>query len=110
MTTQQQEDLRKLVRRDLAVVMIGVPVALWMAAIWIAGRMSFISTKTAATVLVVVGAVVCLGCIGWWLSGPKQWRRDRYLVLVPVCLAAPWAVFGLYDLGASTVAIILSSA
>ncbi|HET6848656.1 MAG TPA: hypothetical protein VFH74_07345 [Gaiellales bacterium] len=110
MTTQQQDDLRKLVRRDLAVVLVGVPVAVWLGAIWAAGRLGYISSKTSATVSVLIGTVLCVACIGWWAAGPKQWRRDRYMVLVPVCLGAPWALLGLYDLGASVVAVILSSA
>jgi hypothetical protein len=110
MTTQQQEDLRKLVRRDLAVVLVGVPVAVWLGAIWAAGRLGFISSTTSATATVALGTILCVGCIGWWAAGPSQWRRDRYMVLVPVCLGAPWALLGLYDLGASIVAVILSSA
>jgi hypothetical protein len=108
--TQSSDDLRRLVRRDLAVTAVGVVVSIWLGALWAAGRLGYISGRTAASVSVGIAAVICIGCLVWWASGPPQWRRDRYLVLVPVFLAAPWAVVGLHDLGASAVAVMLSSA
>jgi hypothetical protein len=108
--TDSSSDLRRLVRRDLAVTLIGALLAVWLAGVWAAGRFGFVSTRTAATVVVALATVLCVGCLGWWAAGPRQWLRERYLVLIPVFLGAPWAVLGLHDLGASTIAVMLSSA
>jgi hypothetical protein len=104
------DDLRRLVRRDVAVFFCGVLVAIWTASIWAAGRLGFISITTASRVVVGVALALCVICLGWWASGPREWLRDRYLVLVPVFLSAPWLVLGLHDLGASFLAVMLSSA
>jgi hypothetical protein len=107
---ESTSDLQRLVRRDLGVFLAGSVVAVWLGGLLVAGRAGFVSRDTAATIMVGVGAVVCGGCLVWWALGPRRWLRDRYLVLVPVALAAPSVVVGLHDLGASFVAVVLSSA
>ena len=104
------EELRKLVRRDVVVLVVGSLVAIWLAGVVLLGQLGVIESKTAATIVVAVSAVLCFGCLLWWASGPRQWMRDRYLVLVPMFIAAPSAALALYDLGAPFVANVFSAA
>ena len=104
------EQLRTLVRRDVAVFLVGSALAVWAGALIVVGRLGLVSESTAASVALPCAIAICTGCLFWWASGPRRWLRDRYLVLVPVCLAAPSVGIALYDLGASTVAVMISSA
>jgi hypothetical protein len=54
--------------------------------------------------------VICIGCIFWWMAGPRVMWRDRYFVLIPLFLAAGPGLYALHDLGAGLVAVALSSA
>jgi hypothetical protein len=103
-------DLRKLVRRDVTVAAVGSVVAIWVASIMLVGHFGMIDKRTAATAVVAISAVLCFGCLLWWASGPRQYLRDRYLVLVPVFLVAPSTALALYDLGAGFAAIAISAA
>jgi len=104
------EELRKLVRRDVVVLVVGSLVAIWLAGIVLLGHLGVIESKTAATIVVAVSAVLGFACLRWWATGPRQWMRDRYLVLVPMFIAAPAAALALYDLGSPFVAILFSAA
>ncbi len=108
--TETPEQLRTLVRRDLAVLIGGGAIAIWLCGLLVAGKLGLLSEDTSSTIVVAAASVVCLGCLGWWAAGPRRWLRDRYLVLVPVCLAGPTAAIALYDLGASVFAVVISSA
>jgi hypothetical protein len=108
--TEAPQELRTLVRRDVAVFAAGSVLAVWVAGILVAGHLGLVATRTAATVVVAVGGPLCVGCLWWWASGPRRWLRDRYLVLVPALLAGPSTALALYDLGASVVAVMISSA
>ncbi|MGN6377875.1 MAG: hypothetical protein ACTHNU_02890 [Gaiellales bacterium] len=106
----QQEDLRKLVRRDLMVAGGGSVIAIWTWAVVAAARFGWISRITAGRVAVVVGVVVGVGSLWWWASGPSSLMRDRLLVLTPVFLVAAPALIGVHYLGGGIVVAILSAA
>ncbi len=91
-------------------MMAGSLLAIWLAGLELVGHVGLISVDVAATVAVAGSALLCFGCLIWWASGPRQWLRERYLVLVPVFIAAPAAVLALYDLGAPFAAVVLSAA
>jgi hypothetical protein len=103
-------ELRKLVRRDVTVMVAGGLVAIWLAGIELVGHFGLIDERSAATAVVAIGAVLCFGCFVWWASGPREYLRDRYLVLVPVFVAAPSVALAMYDLGAGVVAAAMSAA
>ena len=104
------EELRKLVRRDVVVLAVGSLIGIWLAGVELAGHFGLIDGKKTATIVVAVSAVLCSVCLVWWAIGPRQWMRDRYLVLVPIFVVAPSAALALYDLGSPFVAIMFSAA
>ena len=104
------EELRRLVRRDLWIAGGGSLVAIWTTSLILAAHMGFISHLTADRVVAAVSIVVCLGSIFWWAAGPREMRRDRYFVLIPLLLAAGPGIYAIHDLGATLVAVALSSA
>jgi hypothetical protein len=104
------EELRRLVRRDLWVAGGGSLIAVWTSSLLLAAHMGFISHLTADRVVASVSIVVCLGSIFWWAAGPREMRRDRYFVLIPLLLAAGPGIYAIHDLGAGLVAVALSSA
>jgi hypothetical protein len=103
-------ELRKLVRRDVTVAAVGSVVAIWVASIVLVGHFGLIDETSAATAVVAISTVLCFGCLFWWAAGPRQYLRDRYLVLVPIFLVAPSTALALYDLGAGPFAIAISAA
>ncbi len=109
MTTEQTE-LRKLVRRDLAVAGGGSLVAIWLLAVLTLGKFGVISQLTAYRVVVAVSAVVAGGCLYSWVAGPRSMLRERYFVLVPAFLVAGPALYSAYQLGGGAGAVIVSSA
>ena len=84
------EELRRLVRRDLWIAGGGSLVAIWTTSLILAAHMGFISHLTADRVVAAVSIVVCLGSIFWWAAGP--------------------GIYAIHDLGATLVAVALSSA
>ena len=108
--SDQSDRLRTLVRRDLAVLLVGGVLAIWLAAVMLVARAGLVGERRAATITVAVGSVIIGGCLVWWAAGPRRWLRDRYLVLVPVFLAAPSVALALYDLGAGFAALTVSAA
>ena len=106
----QQTELRKLVRRDLAVAGGGSLIAIWTWAVIAAAHFGWLSRITAGRVAVIIGILICVGSLWWWASGPRSLLRDRYLVLAPVFLVAGPALVGVHDLGGGLVTAILSGA
>jgi hypothetical protein len=106
----QQEDLRKLVRRDLIIAGGGSLIAIWTWAVIVAARLGFLSRITAGRVTVAAGVVVGVGCLWWWASGPRSLLRDRYLVLAPLFIIAGPALIGIHYLGGGFVTAIISGA
>jgi len=107
---QAPEELRKLVRRDVTVLSVGSLVAIWLAGVELVGHLGLVDSKKPATIVVAGSAVLCSVCLVWWASGPRRWMRDRYMVLIPVFIVAPFAALALYDLGSPFVAILFSAA
>jgi hypothetical protein len=108
--TLPPDQLRRLVRRDVTVAGVGAFVAIAAAAFLVAGRLGFVSTLTAGRVAVAAAAVVGAICFWWWAAGPREYMRDRLLVLTPVFLIAGPGLVGVYDLGGGVAVGILSGA
>jgi hypothetical protein len=108
--TLPPDQLRRLVRGDVAVAAGGSFLAIAAAAFLFAGRLGVISTLTAARLAVAVAAVVGAGCFWRWASGPREYMRDRIIVLTPVFLIAGPALVGVHDLGGGVAVGILSGA
>lgn len=108
--TLTQEELRRLVRRDLVVAGVGSLIAIWSMALLLAAHIDFVSDITAYRVVSAVAIVVGLGSVYWWAAGPRDMLRDRYFVLIPLLLVAGPGIYSLHELGAGLVAVALSSA
>jgi hypothetical protein len=106
----QQAELRKLVRRDLAVAGGGSLIAIWTWAVIAASHFGWLSRIAAGRVAVIIGILICVGSLWWWASGPRSLLRDRFLVLAPVFLVAGPALVGVHYLGGGLVTAILSGA
>ena len=104
----QQSDVRKLVRRDLAVSGGGSVVAIWLLAVLALAGFNLVSHLTAYRVVTGLSALIAAGCLYWWAAGSML--RDRYFVLLPVFLVAGPALYSTYQLGGGIAAVILSSA
>jgi hypothetical protein len=105
-----QQELRRLVYRDLIVASAGSMAAIWSSALLLAARLDFVSDLTADRVVAAVSIVVALASIFWWAAGPREMRRDRYFVLAPLLLAAGPGIYAIHDLGAGLIAVALSGA
>ena len=68
------------------------------------------SETAAATVVVVLAAVIGAACFFRFGSGPRELWRDRLIVLAPVFLVAAPAIVAVHDLGGGPVVAILSGA
>src|SRR5919201_206211 len=108
--TLSPDELRRLVRRDVAVAGGGSAVGLAAIAVLIASRLDIVSKLTGDRVAVGAAALVVAACLAAWVSGPRELRRDRYIVFVPVCVIALPALLALADLGAGLVVLTLSAA
>jgi predicted membrane-bound spermidine synthase len=108
--TLPPDQLRRLVRRDLTIAGVGAFVAIAAAAFLVAGRLGIISTLTAGRIAVAAAAVVGVVCFWWWAAGPREYLRDRLIVLTPVFLIAGPGLVGVHDLGGGVAVGILSGA
>jgi hypothetical protein len=108
--TLPPDQLRRLVRRDLMVAGGGALLALWALALVIAARIGVISELTAGRVVVATAAIVGAVCIWSWAAGPREYLRDRIIVLTPVFLIAGPALVGVHYLGGGLAVGILSGA
>jgi predicted membrane-bound spermidine synthase len=108
--TLPPDQLRRLVRRDLTIAGVGAFVAIAAAAFLVAGRLGIISTLTAGRIAVAAAAVVGVVCFWSWAAGPREYLRDRLIVLTPVFLIAGPGLVGVHDLGGGVAVGILSGA
>jgi hypothetical protein len=108
--TLPPDQLRRLVRGDVAIAAGGSFLAIAAAAFLVAGRLGIISTLTAGRLAVAIAAVVGAVCFWRWASGPREYLRDRIIVLTPVFLIAGPALIGVHDLGGGIAVGILSGA
>ena len=108
--TLPPEQLRRLVRRDLMVAGVGAFLAIASAAFLVAGRLGFMSEVNAGRIAVALAAIVGVVCFYWWAAGPRQYMRDRIIVLTPVFLIAGPGLVGVSDLGGGVAVGILSGA
>ena len=103
-------ELSELVRRDVRVFAVGSVLALAALGLIGLGSGGVVDARTAAAWAVVLGMLVAVGSVGWWLGGPRELRRERYMVLTPASLAALPVLAGLHRLGGGVAAIVLSAA
>ncbi|HXD69294.1 MAG TPA: hypothetical protein VN615_05500 [Gaiellales bacterium] len=108
--TLPPEQLRRLVRRDLYVAGGGAFAAIAALAFLVAGRLGIISEVTAGRIAVVLAVVVGVVCFSWWAVGPREYMRDRIIVLTPVFLIAGPGLVGVSDLGGGVAVAVLSGA
>jgi len=108
--TLPPEQLRRLVRRDLYVAGGGAFAAVAALAFLVAGRLGVISELTAGRIAVVLAVVVGVVCFYWWAAGPREYMRDRIIVLTPVFLIAGPGLVGVSDLGGGVAVAVLSGA
>ena len=108
--TLPPEQLRRLVRRDLYVAGGGAFAAIAALAFLVAGRLGIISELTAGRIAVALAVVVGVVCFYWWAAGPRQYMRDRIIVLTPVFLIAGPGLGGVSDLGGGVAVALLSGA
>ena len=108
--TLPPEQLRRLVRRDLYVAGGGAFAAIAALAFLVAGRLGIISELTAGRIAVALAVIVGVVCFYWWAAGPRQYMRDRIIVLTPVFLIAGPGLVGVSDLGGGVAVAILSGA
>jgi hypothetical protein len=103
-------DVSHLVKRDIKVFAGGSVAALLLFADLGLSAAGVVDKQWAAKLAVLVGALVGGGCVAWWLTGPRELRGARYIVLVPTSLVAGPVLIGLQQIGAGAAAVVLSSA
>jgi hypothetical protein len=108
--TLPPEQLRRLVRRDVILAGAGSLLAVWAVALIVAARVGLISELTSGRVVVVIAVVVGAACFWSWAAGPREYMRDRLIVLTPVFLIAGPALISVHDLGGGTAVGVLSGA
>ncbi len=91
-------ELSELVRRDVRVFAVGSVLALVALGLIGLGSAGVIDARTAAAWAVVIGMLVAVGSVAWWMAGPRELRRERYMVLTPASLAALPVLAGLHRL------------
>ncbi len=106
----QQDDLRKLVKRDVAIAAGGSVIAIWLYSLVAGVQIGAISKITAGRVEVAVGLLVSLLCVAWWAAGPTDMRRDRLFVLIPLFLIAGPMLIGVHNLGGGLIVAGISAA
>ena len=104
------DELRRLVRRDIAVAGGGAAIAIFALAMLAAGALGIISQLTADRLIIAAAAIVVAASLAAWVAGPRELRKQRYIVFIPVCLVALPALLALADLGAGLAVITLSGA
>jgi hypothetical protein len=108
--TLSPEELRRLVRRDLILAGAGLLLAIWSVGLLVVAHVGLISTLTSARVVVVTAVVVGVVCVWTWASGPREYLRDRVIVVTPVFFIAGPALIAVHQLGGGQVAAIISGA
>ena len=108
--TLPPEQLRRLVRRDLYVAGGGAFAAIAALAFLVCGRLGIIAVLNAGRIAVALAAIVGAVCFYWWAAGPREYMRDRIIVLTPVFLIAGPGLVGVSNLGGGIAVGILSGA
>jgi len=106
--TLTRDELALLARRDARVFVAGSVAALLTFVLLIMIKAGVVSTRHAASAIVVISAVAVPGCLSWWLIGPRELRSQRYLVLAPLGLISGPLIYSLSVLGAAGMALVLS--
>lgn len=108
--TLSPDEIRRLVRRDVAVTAAGVALALVALLALAATRLGYLSALNAGRVGVALTAIVAAACLYTWASGPPGLLRERAVVLSPLFLIAGPGLYGVHTLGGGLVATMLSGA
>jgi hypothetical protein len=103
-------DFARLARRDVQVFVGGTIVALVLLLALAVSRVLGSGERFIASLAVVIGMVVGAGALAWWLAGPRELRRARFMVLAPTSLCAGPVLLGFAMIGAGPFAIVISSA
>jgi hypothetical protein len=106
--TMTRDELAQLARRDARIFLAGSAGAALAFVFLILAKAGVLSTRHAASVIVVMSAIVVPGCLSWWLIGPRELRSQRYLVLAPLGLISGPLIYSLGELGAGGFALVLS--
>jgi hypothetical protein len=106
--TMTRDELARLARRDARIFIAGSAAALVTYLVLVLIKADVLSTRHAASVIVVISAIVVPGCLSWWLIGPRELRSQRYLVLAPLGLISGPLIYSLGELGAEGFALVLS--
>jgi hypothetical protein len=104
------DQMRRIVRRDVAVAGGGALAAIVAAVVMGLGLYGVLGVTDAARVAVVVTALLLAVCLFVWVSGPSELLRDRVIVLTPLFLVAGPGLVGVHRLGGGVAATMLSSA
>jgi hypothetical protein len=108
--TLPPDQLRRLVRRDLLIAGCGALLAIWSMSLVVVGHVGLLSQTTTARAEVATAAVVGVVCFWRWAAGPREYLRDRVIVLTPVFLIAGPGLIGVHELGGGLAVGILSGA
>jgi len=103
-------DLARLARRDVQVFVGGTIVALVLFLALALSHVLGSGQRFIASLAIVIGMVVGAGALAWWLAGPRELRRARFMVLAPTSLCAGPVLIGFASIGAGPFAIVISSA
>jgi hypothetical protein len=106
--TMTRDELARLARRDARIFIGGSAGALLTYLMLVLIKADVLSTRHAASLIVVISAVVVPVCLSWWLIGPRELRSQRYLVLAPLGLISGPLIYSLSALGAEGFALVLS--
>jgi hypothetical protein len=108
--TLSPEQLRKLVRRDLMLAAAGLLLAIWSVGLLVVAHVGLISKLTSGRVVIGTAVVVGVACVWSWAAGPRDYMRDRLIVLTPVFFIAGPALIAVHQLGGGAVVAIISGA
>jgi hypothetical protein len=103
-------DYARLARRDVQVFVGGTIVALVLFLALAVSRLLGSGERFIASLAIVIGMVVGAGALAWWLAGPRELRKARFMVLAPASLCAGPVLIGFAAIGAGPFAIVISSA
>jgi hypothetical protein len=106
---EDRPDIRDLVRRDIAVAGVGAVLGVLAWFVLVLSALDVVGRRAGATTIVALATVSAFGCFVWWLAGPRELRRDRFMVLTPIFLVAVPGVVSLNRLGGGVTVVLISS-